>query len=495
MERVDECYFEARGICKSFPGVVALDNVDLQIEKGEIHALIGANGAGKSTIIKIISGVQSADSGTMLLEGKEVYFRNPNQAFEAGIGTVFQDFELAHNLTVAENIFLGKLNSNHINWKEVKSRAVDIMDKLQIKIDPEEIVGNLSVGEQQMIEIARVMYHDVKILIMDEPTSSLSNEDVKRLFELMRRLVNQGVSIIYVSHRMEEIYEISDRITVLRDGKLNSVFKTKETSAPEVIKAMVGNVSYEVEHKNKNISDDVILKVEDLKSNLVKKPVSFELKHQEILGIAGLIGSGRTEILTSLYGLADNLEGNIEFDGSTYKPRTPKEALDSGMAMIPEDRHNSGTFPNLSVKNNISIACIDEIKKHGFISGKKEKAVAVKAIKKFGVKTPNPDTLISNLSGGNQQKVIFAKWLTTEKKILLLDEPTRGIDVRAKAEIYDITSELAKEGLSVILVSSELKELMDICDRILVLKNGEFISEVNREDFDYNTITEMMMGA
>lgn len=490
--------FEAKDICKTFPGVKALDHVDFYLESGEVHALCGANGAGKSTIIKIIAGIQSADSGKMYLEGKEVSFRSPNAAYEAGIGTIFQDFEQAQNLTVAENISLGKLKEKGkatINWKEVRSRAINILNDLQINIDPDEIVENLGVGERQMIEIARVMSHNVKILIMDEPTSSLSSEDVETLFKLIRRLTAQGVSIVYVSHRMEEVFAIADRVTVFRDGKLRMTALSREVSASEIISAMIGDKTHKVEYRRGYECKETILEAKEIKSDLIKTPLSFDLKKKEILGIAGVMGSGRTELMLSLFGLGGPVSGSIYIDGEKYTPSTPSAAMKAGLAMVPEDRHNAGVFPNLSVKHNVVLTCLQEIKKHGYINYKSESDLVDGCIDKFHVKTPGADTLVSTLSGGNQQKVVFAKWLSTEKKVLLLDEPTRGIDVGAKAEIYSLTSELVDNGLSVILVSSELKELLDICDRILIMRNGEFIEEVSRKDFDYTIITQKMMSA
>lgn len=490
--------FEAKDICKSFPGVKALDHVDFFLEPGEIHALCGANGAGKSTIIKIISGIQPPDSGKMYLEGKAVYFSNPNAAYAAGIGTIFQDFEQAQNLTVAENISLGRLRDTGkvaIDWKNVRQRAVEILRDLQIYIDPDEVVENLGVGERQMIEIARVMSHRVKILIMDEPTSSLSSEDVDNLFRLIRRLTQQGVSIVYVSHRMEEVFSIADRITVFRDGKLQVTALSKDISPEGVISAMIGEKAHKVEYRRGYELTEKILEVKNLMSDLVKKPLSFHLNKREILGIAGVMGAGRTELMLSLFGLGGPVSGEIRIDNTPYVPASPAVAMKNGLAMVPEDRHNAGVFPNLSVKHNIVLTCLKEIKKYGYIHIGRQDKLAEDCVQRFHIKTPSKETFVSTLSGGNQQKVVFAKWLSTEKKILMLDEPTRGIDVGAKAEIYSLTGELVDKGLSVVLVSSELKELLDICDRILIMRNGEFIEEVFRKDFDYTDITQKMMGA
>ena len=487
--------FEARNICKTFPGVIALDHVDFSVEAGEIHALCGANGAGKSTLIKIISGVQPADSGEMLLDGNVLHFTNPHQAFQAGIGTIFQDFELAQNLTVAENISLGNLTNSgaFIHWNEVRAKACEILQELKINLQPDTMVSQLSIGEQQMVEIARVMSNHVKLLIMDEPTSSLSNEDVENLFALVRHLAKQGISIIYVSHRMEEIFELCDRITVFKDGHTQASFQTADVRPKDIIEAMVGHTDYEIATKKCKQTTEEVLCLNHFQSNLMKHPLSFSLKRQEVLGIAGLMGSGRTELLLSLFGLADWTSGSVQLAGSSYVPKNPKHAITQGIVMVPEDRRGSGFFPNLSVRSNIVQASYSAVKSGLLLSTYKERQLVDNCIRDFRIKTASPSTIISTLSGGNQQKVIFAKWLATNQKVLFLDEPTRGIDVAAKAEIYALTSEMVEKGLSVILVSSELKELLDICDRILILGGGEIIDEYDREHFDYDTINSRLL--
>lgn len=489
-------FFEVKDVCKTFPGVKALDHVDFSMEKGEVHALCGANGAGKSTLIKIISGVYAPDSGEMFLDGEPVAFRNPSMAFAAGVGTIFQDFEQAQNLTVAENIALGKLpkHGGMVDWKAVRENASKILAQLHIDIDPDAMVGDLGVGEQQMIEIARVISQNVRLLIMDEPTSSLSSEDVETLFHLIRTLTERGICILYVSHRMEEIFRISDRITVFRDGKKQLSRSAQEMTLKDVVQAMIGDQNHQVKHEESHKQEEVLLSVKNLKSSLMAKPVSFEVHKQEILGLAGLMGAGRTELLCTLFGLGTDMEGEVLLDGKPYLPKRSRDAMNNGVAMVPEDRHNAGVFSNLSIMENIVISCLATVHAYGSINKIKERALARKSIRDFNVKAVDENVLVSTLSGGNQQKVVFAKWLATGKKLLLLDEPTRGIDVGAKAEIYSLTSELVSQGLTVILVSSELKELLDICDRILVLNNGEFVEEIERQNFDYNHITETMMN-
>jgi ribose transport system ATP-binding protein len=488
---------EINGIHKAFPGVCALKNVNFTLKAGEVHALVGENGAGKSTLIKIISGVYRGDSGSITINSKPVDFSSPGMASASGIGTIFQDFELANNLSVAENIFLGRLpyKSGMVDWTTMFANAQQILDRLQIATNPYTKAGNLGIGEQQIIEIARVISRDVKVLIMDEPTSALSNEEVEHLFSIIKNVTNQGVGVIYISHRLEEVFRISDRISVLRDGQLVGTYMTKEVEPARIISLMLGNRKHGVEYKEGRTRRNHILEVNGLNGPLLKHPVNFQLYQGEILGLAGLMGSGRTEILKSLFGLGGEVSGEIKVEGCRCQIKDPQSAMDIGIALVPEDRRREGIFPNLNIRENTVITSLESVKQAGIISFKREKQMVGENIERFHVKTPSQETLISNLSGGNQQKVVFAKWLATKPKIILLDEPTRGIDVGSKAEIYDLVNLLVEEGLSVILVSSELKELLDICDRILVIRGGEIINEISRNQFDYNSITAMMMGA
>jgi ABC-type sugar transport system ATPase subunit len=481
---------------KSFPGVHALKKINFDLKAGEVHALVGENGAGKSTLIKIISGVYRGDSGSISINGELVDFSNPGMASASGIGTIYQDFELANNLSVAENISLGMLPNKRkiIDWKAITDNARQVLNRLQIPIDPNIEANLLGIGEQQIIEIARVISHDVKVLIMDEPTSALSNDEVEHLFSVIKKVTSQGVGVIYISHRLEEVFRISDRISVLRDGQTVGTFETKEADPAKIISLMLGSRNHIVEYKGGRKKQDVILEVNKLEGPLLKHPIDFQLHRGEIVGFAGLMGSGRTEILKSLFGLGGQIMGEIKVEGYQCKITCPQNAMDVGIALVPEDRRREGIFPNLSVMENMVISNLKSIKQAGIISTVKEKQLASENIKRFNVKTPASETLISTLSGGNQQKVIFAKWLATNPKIILLDEPTRGIDVGSKAEIYAITNLLVEDGLGVVLVSSELKELMDICDRILVIRGGQITSEVYRNEFDYNSITAMMMG-
>lgn len=488
---------EVRQVSKSFPGVRALEEVDFVLKAGEVHALVGENGAGKSTLIKIISGVYRADSGTISLEGRPVEFNHPNAARAAGIGTIFQDFELANNLTVAENISLGRQprRGGLVDWGAVHARACQVLGALQVPLDPAAVAGTLGVGEQQIVEIARIVSEDVKVLIMDEPTSSLSNEEVDRLFEIIKKVTAQGVGVIYISHRLEEVFRISDRVTVLRDGRIIGTYPARETEPATIVGAMLGERKHTVDYKEGRQGDRVVLDVANLAGPLLKHPVSFRLSQGEILGLAGLLGSGRSEILKTLFGLGGTVSGSVQVDGRAVSLRNPHQAMTAGLALVPEDRHREGILPNLTVRENMVISCLAPLMRAGFVNPAREGRFVRESIADFGVKTAGPEVPISNLSGGNQQKVVFAKWCATRPQILLLDEPTRGVDVGAKAELYGIVDRLVEQGLSVVLVSSELKELLDVCDRILVIRNGRITDEVMRDRFDYTSITAMMMGA
>ncbi|MBC7084251.1 MAG: sugar ABC transporter ATP-binding protein [Firmicutes bacterium] len=488
---------EVRQVSKAFPGVYALKKVDFVLKAGEVHALVGENGAGKSTLIKILSGVHRADTGAVFLEGKPIEFNNPSAARALGIGTIFQDFELANNLTVAENISLGRLPRRRgaVDWNAVRARAKEVLGALQVPLDPMAMAGGLGVGEQQIVEIARVMSQEVKVLIMDEPTSSLTSEEVDRLFEIMRKLTDREVGIIYISHRLEEVFRVSDRISVLRDGQMIGTYVTREVEPAAIISAMLGGRKHAAQHKERQISGDVVLNVENLSGPLLREPISFQLHRGEILGLAGLLGSGRSEILGTLFGMGGPTTGTVQVEGTDVNLSSPQQAVAAGMALVPEDRHREGIFPNLSVRENMVIPNLIRLTRGGLISPSREKRFVHENIAAFSVKTAGPETPITNLSGGNQQKVVFAKWCGTRPRILLLDEPTRGVDVGAKAELYAIVNRLVEKGLSVILASSELKELLDVCDRILVVRNGQIITEVPRDHFDYTNITAMMMGA
>jgi ABC-type sugar transport system ATPase subunit len=489
---------QMRNIRKTFPGVQALKGVSFDLRAGEVHALVGANGAGKSTLMKILSGVYAPSSGEILFNGAKVELADPTSARSAGIATIFQDFELANNLTVAENISLGNLPRRHgrIDWDRTYGRAEEVLERLEVPISPDTIAGQLGVGEQQIIEIARALFQDVHILVMDEPTSSLTTEEVERLFDIIRAITAQGVGVIYISHRLEEIFTIADRISVLRDGELVATYPVdSELDTSVVIEAMLGDNISAIQYQQRDVGNRALLEARELRSKALRHPISFGLKSGEILGVAGLLGSGRSEILKTLFGLCPITGGTLLVDGQEVTIESPQQAMNAGLALVPEDRHREGIFPNLSVKHNIVLAILDRLLKGKLIDPVGEDEVVAKSISQFDIKTPMPETLVSSLSGGNQQKVVLARWCSRRPRVLLLDEPTRGVDVGAKAEIYSIVNGLAEEGLGVMLVSSEVKELLDVCDRILVVCQGQITEEVERKDFDYVSLVSATMGS
>jgi len=465
------------GISKSFPGVKALDKVSLDVRAGTIHSLMGENGAGKSTLMKCLFGIYSADSGVFILDGKTVNFANSKQAMESGVSMVHQELNQVHTRSVMENIWLGRFPgfaSFYVNHKKMYQDTLDIFKELDISIDPKAIISTLSVSQRQMVEIAKAVSHNSKVIVFDEPTSSLTENEVEHLFSIINNLRKRGCAIIYISHRMSEILRISDEVTVMRDGKVVDTSPASELTTDKIITMMVGRELNNVFPPKDNVPGEVVFKVEDLSAlyrNL--KDISFELRKGEILGVAGLVGSGRTELLEAIFGMLTLKSGRLYKDGEEIKTGRPERAMKHGFALVTEERRASGIFGILSVRDNIVIANIKNYKRlHLYISGKTMSADTDWAINALRIKTPSQRTLIRSLSGGNQQKAIFGRWMLTKPNVLLLDEPTRGIDVGAKYEIYQLMIDLAKEGDSIIMVSGELPELLGVCDRILVMSGG-----------------------
>jgi methyl-galactoside transport system ATP-binding protein len=465
------------GISKSFPGVKALDKVSLNVRAGTIHSLMGENGAGKSTLMKCLFGIYNADDGEFILDGKKVSFANSKQAMENGVSMVHQELNQVHTRSVMENIWLGRfpgLPPVYVNHGKMYRETLGIFKDLDISIDPKAIISTLSVSQRQMVEIAKAVSHNSKIIVFDEPTSSLTDVEVEHLFRIINNLRSRGCGIIYISHRMSEILQISDDVTVMRDGKVVNTSPASALTMDKIITMMVGRELSNVYPPKDNVPGEVVFKVEGLTAmyrNL--KDISFELRKGEILGVAGLVGSGRTELLEGLFGLVTLKSGRIYKNGAEIKTGKPERAMKHGLAMVTEERRATGIFGILSVRDNIVIANIRNYKRlHLYISGKKINADAGWAIKALRIKTPGQRTLIRSLSGGNQQKAIFGRWMLTNPNVLLLDEPTRGIDVGAKYEIYQLMIDLAKQGDSIIMVSSELPELLGVCDRILVMSGG-----------------------
>lgn len=489
----NEYILELQHIRKEYPGVVALNDVSLELKQGEILALIGENGAGKSTLIKTCSGAVIPTSGKIVINGKEFTHMSPQLAAENGIAIIYQEFNNVKGLSAAENLFLGDpiRKGILIDKKEMEKEAEKAFAQLNIKINPKEIMGNLTVGYQQMVEIAKAIRQDAKVLIMDEPSAPLTNSEVQSMFKVCELLRSKGVSIIYISHRLEEIYRLSDRIVVLRDGKYIKTLITEDSHVDELIRLMVGRDLKESYPSRKNcITEEIILELQDVTGN-GDKDISLQLKKGEVLGLGGLVGAGRTELAQMIFGAVQKTSGKIIFNGKEINPKAPREAIDQGIALVPEDRKRHGAILGVSVKNNINMPIYNKISKLSVIKSRKEKKVANKYKKELLIKTPTLRQMVKNLSGGNQQKVILGRWLAADSELIIFDEPTRGIDVGAKFEIYKLMNELVENGKTILLISSEMEELMGMSDRILVLAEGRITGELQKEDFNQETIMRM----
>lgn len=464
-------------ICKEFPGVKALDNVQLKVRPGTVHALMGENGAGKSTLMKCLFGVYIEDNGEIFIEGEKSKFSNPKQAMDNGVAMVHQELNQVLQRNVMDNIWLGRYpgKSGIVNEKSMYDETKKILDELDIDIDPRIKMAKLSVSQRQMVEIAKAVSYNAKILVLDEPTSSLTNEEVNHLFKIINKLRDKGCGIIYISHKMEEILQISDDVTIMRDGKWIDTIPARDLTTDKIIKLMVGRDLTNRFPPKTNKPEDIILEVKNLTGAYQPsiKEVSFELRKGEILGIAGLVGSKRTELLETIFGIAKHSEGELILNGKKVENSDSRKAIKNGFALLTEERRATGVFGQLDIKFNTMIANIDRYSKYGVLDNKKMTEDTKWTIDSMKVKTPSQKTLIRSLSGGNQQKVIIGRWLLTNPEILLLDEPTRGIDVGAKYEIYQLIIDLANKGKGVIVVSSEMPELLGICDRILVMSNGK----------------------
>jgi len=480
-------------VSKSFPGVKALDKVSINFRPGTIHSLMGENGAGKSTLMKCIFGIYTIDSGEIWLNGKKILFDNPKQAMESGVSMVHQELNQVHTRSVMENIWLGRfpgLPPFYVSHRQMYKNTMDVFEDLGIQINPKAIISTLSVSQRQMVEIAKAVSHDSKVIVLDEPTSSLTDIEVEHLFRIIRNLRDRGCAIIYISHRMSEILQISDEVSVMRDGKMVATQNAADLTMDKIITMMVGRELSKVFPPKTNVPGEVILKVEELKAQYLNlKDVSFELRKGEILGIAGLVGAGRTELLEGLFGLITLKSGKIIKNGEEIKTGKPKRAMHHGFAMVTEERRSTGIFAVLSVRDNVAVANMKKYKRLFYISDKQISKDAEWAINALRIKTHSQKVLIRSLSGGNQQKAIFGRWMLTNPDVLLLDEPTRGIDVGAKYEIYQLMIDLAKNGDSIIMVSSELEELLGVCDRIIVMSNGYKTGEVDPR----NTTQEEIM--
>lgn len=489
---------EMKGITKRFPGVVALNGVQLNLKKGTVHALMGENGAGKSTLMKCLFGIYLEDEGTISIDGEKIHFSNPKQALDNGVAMVHQELNQVLRRNVMENIWLGRfpVKSGFIDHKKMYDQTKKVFEELNIDINPKTEVGKLSVSQRQMVEIAKSVSYNAKILVLDEPTSSLTEEEVKHLFAIINKLRDRGVGIIYISHKMEEILQISDEVTIMRDGQWVATRDAKGLTTNEIIKLMVGRDLSNRFPPKTNKPDGVLMEVKNLSGRYQPtcKEVSFELRKGEILGIAGLVGARRTELLETIFGTAHHSEGEVWVHGKKVDNRDSRKAIENGFAFLTEERRATGIIPLQSITFNTTLAHLRSYtSKVGFLSDKAMASDTRKTVESMRVKTPSIKTHIRSLSGGNQQKVILGRWLLTEPEILLLDEPTRGIDVGSKYEIYQMIIDLAKGGKGIVMVSSEMPELIGICDRILVMSNGRMSGILDYDTIQGETVQEDIM--
>jgi|SRR5690625_132642 len=496
-----EYVLEMSSIVKTFPGVRALKGVQLNINKGEVHALMGENGAGKSTLIKILTGVYYHDEGSIVLDGEDVAFKAPIESQIKGISTIYQEVSLIPYLSVTENIFIGRepmTKWGTINWRKAHKDASEVLLDMGIEIDVKQSVNTYSTAIQQMVSIARAISMNAKLVVMDEPTSSLDDQEVEVLFKVINKLKAEGVSIIFVSHRLDEIYTVCDRITVLRDGSFVGTWPVSELSQNKLIALMIGKSEKEAAKLSQmktnvdKFNEKNIVELDEIKQGNRVRNVSFDLSKGEVLGLAGLLGSGRTETAKVIAGILSPDEGTMLYEGTSTNFQYPGQAIKAGIAMCTENRKSEGIIPNMSIRENITLASLSEFSKFGFVSRKKQEKVVDSFIARMGIKTPNADQKIKNLSGGNQQKVLLARWLALNPSLLILDEPTRGIDVGAKAEIYSLINEVSKSGLSILLISSEFDELINNSDRIIVLREGRRVGELRGEERTQDNIMNII---
>ncbi|GMO38442.1 MAG: sugar ABC transporter ATP-binding protein [Termitinemataceae bacterium] len=495
--QVDSPILELRSVTKTYPGVRALNNISISFKQGEVHALCGENGAGKSTLIKTCSGAIKPDSGKIIISGKEFSSLTPKLSEDNGIAVVYQEFNLVNQLSVAENVFLGRAlrkgkfpASIAVDQKAMAEQAAEIFKQFDLAIDPNELICNLTVGYQQIVEIVKALSTDAKLIVMDEPSAPLTNAEVGHLYNIVKKLKEKGVTVIYISHRLDEVFELSDRITVLRDGEMIETVNTKDIDTKKLIALMVGRELTETfPPRQPCIKDQVVLEVDGLCGNGVQN-ISFAIKRGEILGIGGLVGAGRTETAQLIFGVRPKTTGVIRLLGKSVNYKTPEDAIKMGIALVPEDRKRQGVLLSTTIRENITMAILKRISEFFVVQRKREAEIVEKFHTDLKIKTPTIEQLAKNLSGGNQQKVVIAKWLSSEPEIIILDEPTRGIDVGAKYEIYKLINELVESGKAVIMISSEMEELMGMSDRIIVLAEGCMAGELQKSEFTQEKIME-----
>lgn len=481
-----------KDVCKSFPGVKALDNVSIEIQRGVVHGIVGENGAGKSTLMKILSGVYKKESGTIIFDGETIENITPVQSLQKGLSIIYQEFNLVNCMSVGENIFLGRFKEMH-GMRGTHTKAKELLESIGCNINTYKMVSELSVSEKQMVEITKALSFDSKLIIMDEPSSSLTSDELKHLIKIIHQLKEKGISIIYISHKLDEIFDFCDIVTVMRDGHVIDTKPVPQFSRAEMIAKMVGRTIENEYPARPCCEGETLLKVESLNTNKLHD-ISFELKKGEILGLVGLVGAGRTEIVRAIFG-ADKVKGHtILIDGKTVKIKNPSDAKKHGIGLVPEDRKQQGLVLPFTVESNISMAILDKLKKFGFLNRSSEREIAEKHMSSLGIKTPSAKTVVKSLSGGNQQKCIVGRWMEINPRILIMDEPTRGIDVGTKYEIYMLMKQIAENGGSVILISSELPEVLNMSNRVLTIYNGRITGEFNPQTVIPDEIMEKALG-
>ena len=487
--------FRLEKLCKAFPGVKALNDVSFSIEKGEVLALMGENGAGKSTLIKILAGAYRMDSGEIFCEGKKVQINDRNDSTKLGISIIFQELNLFSNLSVAENIFVNRefRKAGFIYREKTNSEAKLLLERVGLNCSPDTKLGKLSVSQRQMVEIAKALSADVRLIIMDEPTSSLTDTEVDKLFDIINNLKTRGVSILFVSHKINEVRRIADRVHILRDGEYIATLKKEEITEEAIIKSMVGRTLENIFVKQYAEIGEIALEVRNLCTKNFLKNISFNVRKGEIVGFAGLVGAGRSEVMRAVFGLDAISEGEILIDGKPVRINSPSDAIKHGLGLVPEDRKHDGLILGMSVMKNGSIVMLDKLSKHGLINDALEYETIESYVEKLSIKTPSMEKEVKDLSGGNQQKVVVAKWLANNPQILIVDEPTRGIDVAAKKEIHNLISNLAKSGVAIIMISSEMPEVLGMCDRIYVMHEGRIRSELCREEATQEKIMKVIL--
>jgi ABC-type sugar transport system ATPase subunit len=493
---MDNPLLKLNNISKSFPGVRALDNVSIELNRGEILALLGENGAGKSTLLKILSGAYKMDSGEIVIQGKPCFIQKPSDAQAAGISIIYQELNYLPDLSVAENIFLGclpKTKYHTIDWDRINNEAAKVLDMVGLDIDVRQPMGRLTVMQKQLAEIAKALCKDMRILIMDEPTSSLNDNEVLGLVKIIKDIAKQGVSVIFISHRLDELFLVADRVTVLRDGRVIGTCLMSGAKKEDLIRMMVGRNLSDVFQKKNTPNEKILLQVENLSTEYLKD-INLDLRQGEVLGIFGLMGAGREELLKAIFGSAKKITGTIQVENSKVVINKPEDAIGAGIAYVPAERKTEGAILIQTIRENITLASLPQVSSFGLLNLKKEFAVAKHWIKNFAIRTPGTETPMESLSGGNQQKVILGRWMQTAPKVLLLDDPTRGVDVGAKAEIYKIIDDLCGKGTGVIIVSSDMPELLSLSDNIIAMAGGKIKGTLSRAEVTQEKLMNLAVG-